>query len=112
GGANANIAVLHEAWRQGLRVVEIPADLDWTGQEYRRSRHAILGGKSIAEALTVLTQGARLLAITHRRRAGHYEGRVAPPGFVELRDPETDAVAPAAGRESVGTDHLNEEFGT
>ncbi len=95
GGANANIAVLHEAWRQRLEVVEMPAELDWTGQAYRRSRHALLSRGSIGESLSVIEQGARLRRVTRSleraRRRSAEQLRV-----IDLRAPAMQTPRPGA----------------
>jgi glycosyltransferase involved in cell wall biosynthesis len=86
GGANANIAVLHEAWRQRLEVVEMPAELDWTGQAYRRSRHALISRGSIGESWSVIEQGARLRRVTRTlERARSRSGQ--QPAVIDLRAP-------------------------
>lgn len=108
GGANANIAVLHEAWRQHLKVVEIPAELDWTGQGYRRGRHAILSSKSLLESLSVLTQGARLMAVTRRRASESVAPVVRLPG---QRD-TGEASGAAELRDDDGPDRLTGQVGT
>ena len=99
GGANANIAVLHEAWRQRLDVVEIPAELNWTGQEYRRARHAMISMKSVRESLSVLSQGAHLRHVTRRSPAVLPVQRAMPAAtlmddspsapVIDLRDPSS-----------------------
>jgi glycosyltransferase involved in cell wall biosynthesis len=96
GGANANIAVLHEAWRQRLEVVEMPAELDWTGQAHRRSRHALISRGSIGESLTVIEQGARLRRVTRTLEQARRRGSL-PPRVVDLRDP----VPPAPRHEAM-----------
>lgn len=84
GGANANIAVLHEAWRQRLEVVEMPAELDWTGQAHRRSRHALASRSSISESWSVIEQGARLRRVTRTfERAARRTAQEVP--VIDLR---------------------------
>lgn len=75
GAARANVDVLHEAWRQGLLVVEIPAELNWSGQQSRRGRHRMLCTSDLLESAFVIWQGVRLGRVS--RRLGPTGGRAA-----------------------------------
>lgn len=66
GAARANVDVLHEAWRQGLLVVEIPAELNWSGQQSRRGRHRMLRPADLLESAFVIWQGVRLGQVARR----------------------------------------------
>jgi len=66
GAATANVDALHEAWRQRRLVVEIPAVLNWSGQESRRSRHRVFGLGALRESAHVIRQGVRLHRLARR----------------------------------------------
>lgn len=66
-GASVNVEVLHEAWRRGLKVVEVPATLDWTGQAQRRRRSRLLSLRSVWESAQVINDGRRLRRVARVR---------------------------------------------
>ena len=88
GAARANVDVLHEAWRQGLLVVEIPAELNWSGQQSRRGRHRMLATADLLESAFVVWQGIRL---------GQVARRLGPSGGAAASGPIT-STAPTVDR--------------
>ena len=65
-GPSINVDVLFEAWRRGLRVLEIPATLDWSGKSDRRKRSQMASWKAVRESSRVLNDGRRLRLATRR----------------------------------------------
>lgn len=59
-GPSVNVEILYEAWLRGLRVVEIPATLNWSNQSERRSRTSLLRWRSLKESARVIDDGWRL----------------------------------------------------
>ena len=68
-GASSNVEILAHAWRLGLRVVELPATLDWRGRETRRARTTVLSRDSAEESLRLLADGIRLRSGNRRPRS-------------------------------------------